>query len=58
MNIKLRADAEKSIKESIKAVQPDAAVKRALGSWNLSGRIVLVAIGKAGLQKQEECLCH
>lgn len=50
MNIKLRADAEKIIKESIKAVQPDAAVKRALGSWNLSGRIVLVAIGKAGWQ--------
>jgi len=50
MDRKLRADADKIIKASISAVQPDAAVKRALTGQVFSGKLVLVAAGKAAWQ--------
>ena len=47
----LRQDAEKIIKESIAAVLPDEAVRRALkGFCPRSGRVVFVAAGKAAWQ--------
>lgn len=50
MNKKLRDDADKIIKGSIRAVQPDEAVKRALTGQKFLGKVVLVSIGKAGWQ--------
>ena len=50
MNQQLRNDADLIIKEAINAVQPDAAVKRALEGKNFPGRVVLVAAGKAAWQ--------
>lgn len=48
MNTSLRKDANEIIQESIFAVQPDAAVLRALQSADFStGRVLLVAAGKA-----------
>lgn len=47
----LRADADGMIKESFAAILPDAAVQRALAGHTFgSGRIVLVAVGKAAWQ--------
>ena len=49
--MKLRADADGIIKESFAAILPDAAVQRALAGHTFgSGRIVLVAVGKAAWQ--------
>ena len=50
MDIKLRADADAIISASIRAVQPDEAVSRALSGQNFPGRVVLVAAGKAAWQ--------
>ena len=50
MNHQLRAHADQIIAESIHAVQPDAAVRRALADAHFPGRIVLVAAGKAAWQ--------
>ncbi len=50
MDMKLRADADAIIAASITAVQPDSAVKRALTGLEFSGRVLLVAAGKAGWQ--------
>ena len=50
MNGELRRDADYIIKEAIRAVQPDAAVIRALQGRSFPGRIVLVAVGKAAWQ--------
>lgn len=50
MNTQLRAKAEKIAFHAINAVLPDAAVKKALRDIKLSGRIVLVAVGKAAWQ--------
>ena len=50
MDLKLRADANAIVSASIKAVQPDEAVSRALSGQNFSGRVVLVAAGKAAWQ--------
>ena len=47
MSAKLRADADEIIRQSIRAVLPDAAVARALTGINFPGKIYLVAIGKA-----------
>ncbi len=48
MNELLRANAEKIVRGAIQAVQPDAAVKRALSAFQpLAGRTILVAVGKA-----------
>jgi len=50
MHTILRSHADYIIKNSIQAVQPDAAVKRALAGHTFPGRIVLVAAGKAAWQ--------
>ena len=50
MDLKLRADADAIIAASIRAVQPDEAVSRALTGQNFPGRVVLVAAGKAAWQ--------
>ena len=47
MDRNLRAHADAVVAASIRAVQPDAAVKRALTGQEFSGRVVLVAAGKA-----------
>ena len=50
MNRQLRNDADQIIREAIAAVQPDAAVQRALGGMTFSGRVLAVAAGKAAWQ--------
>ena len=50
MNQLLRQHADTIVAASIRAVQPDEAVSRALSGQNFSGRIVLVAAGKAAWQ--------
>ena len=50
MNKLLRAHADAIIEASINAVKPDEAVARALSGQEFSGRVVLVAAGKAGWQ--------
>ena len=50
MNRDLRADAEKIIAAAIEAVQPNAAVARALENKQFAGRVLLVAAGKAAWQ--------
>jgi len=47
MNERLRADAEAIVRAAIDAVKPEAAVQRALRAVCLSGRVYLVAVGKA-----------
>ncbi|MBR3299007.1 MAG: glycerate kinase [Clostridia bacterium] len=47
MNDLLRRHADIITREAIAAVQPDAAVRRALEKMELSGRVLLVAAGKA-----------
>lgn len=59
MNEKLREISGHIINEAIKAVLPDAAVKRALEGKEFLGKVVLVAMGKAAWQMAkaaEECL--
>ncbi len=46
----LRSDAQSIISASIRAVQPDAAVQRALQGREFPGRVVLAAAGKAAWQ--------
>ena len=46
----LREVSDHIIEEAIKAVLPDAAVKRALEGKNFSGKVVLVSVGKAAWQ--------
>ena len=43
----LRAHCDRIVKEAIAAVQPDAAVQRALREMTFPGRVLLVAAGKA-----------
>lgn len=50
MNRLLRSHADRIVKEAIAAVQPDAAVRRALEKMEFSGRVLLVAAGKAAWQ--------
>lgn len=50
MNQLLRSHADLIVKEAIAAVQPDAAVQRALASMVFPGRLLLVAAGKAAWQ--------
>ena len=50
MEQNLRRMADEIIKQALTAVQPDAAVRSALASAELHGRIHLVAIGKAAWQ--------
>ena len=46
----LRKDADAIIAASIKAVQPDEAVRRALDGQEFPGRVLLVSAGKAAWQ--------
>ena len=46
----LREHADQIIREAIAAVQPDAAVQRALSGLTFAGRVLLVAAGKAAWQ--------
>ena len=50
MDQHLRNHADAIVSASIRAVQPDAAVRRALEGREFPGRVVLVAAGKAGWQ--------
>ena len=50
MDKTLRAHADAIVAASIKAVQPDEAVSRALAGQEFSGRVLLVAAGKAAWQ--------
>ena len=50
MNQRLRNDAGRIIREAIRAVQPDAAVQRALKGMTFEGRVLMVAAGKAAWQ--------
>lgn len=50
MDKTLRAHADAIVAASIRAVQPDEAVGRALAGQNFPGRVVLVAAGKAAWQ--------
>ena len=50
MNQILRQHADRIVRESIAAVQPDAAVQRALEHMEFPGRVLLVAAGKAAWQ--------
>ena len=47
MNQTLRSHAEQIVRETIAAVKPDAAVRRALQHMDFPGRVLLVAAGKA-----------
>ena len=50
MNQLLREHADRIVREAIAAVQPDAAVRRALSGRHFPGRVLLVAAGKAAWQ--------
>ena len=50
MNTILRSHADQIISAAIRAVQPDAAVRRALEGRAFPGRVILVAAGKAAWQ--------
>ena len=50
MNQVLRSHADQIVREAIAAVQPDAAVRRALQGMSFPGRVLLVAAGKAAWQ--------
>ena len=50
MNTLLREHADQIVREAIAAVQPDAAVRRALEGRSFPGRVLLVAAGKAAWQ--------
>lgn len=59
MEKRMRNDADNIVAVSIRAVQPDEAVGRALGGREFPGRVVLVAAGKAAWQMAKaahECL--
>ena len=50
MNQLLRNHADQIVREAVAAVQPDAAVRRALEGRKFTGRVLLVAAGKAAWQ--------
>ena len=58
MKQKLRKEADRIISAAIAAVQPDAAVIRALEGQEFSGRVVLVAAGKAAWQMAKAAHDH
>ena len=58
MNQQLRQDAERIARKAIEAVCPDEAVARALENVTLTGRIYLIAVGKAGWQMAHAALKH
>ncbi len=47
MNSMLRKDAEEIVRSAVSAVMPEEAVRRALAGKRFSGRVFLIAVGKA-----------
>ena len=61
MNRIMREHADRIVREAIAAVQPDAAVRRAVEGMKFEGRLLLVAAGKAAWQMAKaasDCLGH
>ncbi|MBR0081826.1 MAG: glycerate kinase [Clostridia bacterium] len=58
MNSRLRSDAEQIVRAAIDAVRPDEAVRRALENVQLTGRITLVAVGKAAWRMANAALAN
>ena len=58
MNAKLRSDAQTILSAAIGAVMPDEAVKKALAGQSFSGKVVLVAAGKAAWQMAKAAHDH
>ena len=58
MNAKLRSDAQTILSAAIGAVMPDEAVKKALAGQEFSGKVVLVAAGKAAWQMAKAAHDH
>ncbi|MCR5088135.1 MAG: DUF4147 domain-containing protein [Oscillospiraceae bacterium] len=56
MNQKLRDDAERAVRTAIRAVMPEAAVRRALAGKQFPGRVFLIAAGKAAARMAEAAL--
>lgn len=54
----LRYDAENIVRAAIDAVRPDAAVSRALHNCTFSGRVLVVAVGKAAWQMAKAAVEH
>ena len=54
MNPSLREDAQVIIRRSIQAVLPDEAMRRALQGRVFTGRVVLIAAGKAAWQMAKD----
>ncbi len=50
MNQQLRKDAEQIVREAIRSVMPDEAVRRAMRGMSFPGRVILVSVGKAAWQ--------
>ena len=58
MNSILRSHADAIVSAAIRAVQPDAAVQRALSGQTFPGRVILVSAGKAAWQMaRAACRC-
>ncbi|MCM1411181.1 MAG: DUF4147 domain-containing protein [Lachnospiraceae bacterium] len=56
MNHKLYQDAVLIAKKAVENVMPDAAVKKAVSNISFSGRLILVAVGKAAWQMAQAAL--
>ncbi|MCM1542872.1 MAG: glycerate kinase [Blautia sp.] len=56
MNHKLYQDAVQIAKKAVESVMPDAAVKKAVSNISFSGRLILVAVGKAAWQMAQAAL--
>ncbi len=57
MEKQMRVEADAVVAASIRAVQPDEAVKRALKGKEFPGRVILVAVGKAAWQMANAACC-
>ena len=58
MKTKLRNQADRIVSRAIEAALPDAAVARALEGIALSGRVILIAVGKAAWQMANAAYGH
>ena len=56
MNAQLRKDAETIARAAVEAVKPDAAVRRAVENMTFTGKVYLVAAGKAAWQMAKAAL--
>ena len=53
----MREDAETILREAVAAAQPGRLVREVLAAERLTGRIVLLAAGKAARAMAQACLC-